>query len=144
MRDLTPVRLFARMKLLQQAAALGVVLIGSLVLIGWSGHSAVLRSGLPDLVKRLHEGDMKANTAVAVILAGLSLWLSVPGWENPAARAVARGCAGATALIGLLTLCEYVFDWNLGIDQLLFRDYPAALDTPPGRMASLTTLSLLS
>jgi signal transduction histidine kinase/CheY-like chemotaxis protein len=87
---------------------------------------------------------MKANTAIAVILAGLSLWLSVPGWENRAARAVARGCAGATALIGLLTLSEYLFHRSLGIDELLFRDHPAALDTPPGRMASVTTLSLLS
>src|SRR5437870_513405 len=104
MTDLTPVPLFARMKCLQRAAAASVILIGSLVLIGWSGDSAALRSVLPGLVTRLHEGDMKANTAVAVILAGLSLWLSVPGWENRVARAVARGCAGATALIGLLTL----------------------------------------
>jgi signal transduction histidine kinase/CheY-like chemotaxis protein len=143
MRDLTPVRLFARMKLFQRAAAVGVMLIGTLVLLGWSGDRATLRSVLPGLVTRLQEGDMKANTAVAVILAGLSLWLSVPGWENRVARAVARGCAVATALIGLLTLCEYVFNWNPGLDQLLFRDHPHARDTPPGRMASLTTVALL-
>jgi signal transduction histidine kinase/CheY-like chemotaxis protein len=139
-----PVRLDARMRLLQRTAAVSVVLIGCLVLIGWSGESAALRSVVPGLVTRLHQGDMKANTAVAIILAGLSLWLSVPGWENGAARTLARGCAGAAALIGLLTLCEYLFRWDPGMDQLLFRDYPPAPDTPAGRMASLTTLSLLS
>jgi signal transduction histidine kinase len=132
------------MKLLQRAAAVSVILVGTLVLIGWSGGSAALRSVLPGMVTRLHGGDMKANTAVAVILAGLSLWLSVPGRQNWAARAVARGCAGATALIGLLTLSEYLFHCNLGIDQLLVRDYPAAADTPPGRMASLTTVAQLA
>src|SRR5688572_20042670 len=109
------------------------MLIGALVLLGWSGDRATLRSVLPGLVTRLQEGDMKANTAVAVILAGLSLWLSVPGWENRVARAVARGCAVATALIGLLTLCEYAFNWDPGIDQRQFRDHPHAPDTPPGR-----------
>src|SRR5213592_4619781 len=109
MSEVIPVRPVARLKLLQRATAVAVMLIGSLVLIGWSGDRATLRSVLPGLVTRLQEGDMKANTAIAVILAGLSLWLSVPGWENRAARAVARGCAGATALIGLLTLSEYLF-----------------------------------
>jgi signal transduction histidine kinase/CheY-like chemotaxis protein len=143
MRDLMPVRLVARMKLFQRAAAVGVVFIGALVLIGWSNDSATPRSVLPGLLKRLQEGDMKANTAVAVILAGLSLWLSVPGWENRTTRAVARGCAGATALIGLLTLCEYAFDWSPGLDQLLFRDQSHARNALPGRMAPPTAIALL-
>jgi signal transduction histidine kinase/ActR/RegA family two-component response regulator len=143
MSDLTSVRLFDRMRFLQRGAAVAVVLIGSLVLLGWSGDRATLKNVLPGLVTRLEEGDMKANTAVAVILAGLSLWLSVPGWENRVAKAVARGCAVATALIGLLTLCEYAFDWNPGIDQLLFRDQPNAPDTRAGRMALVTTGALI-
>jgi signal transduction histidine kinase/CheY-like chemotaxis protein len=129
------------MKFLQRAAAVSVMVIGALVLLGWSNDRATLKGVLPGLVTRLEQGDMKANTALSVILAGLALWLSVPGWENRAARAVARSCAVATALIGLITLCEYAFNWDPGIDQLLFRDHPHAPDTPPGRMASLTTVA---
>jgi phosphoglycerol transferase MdoB-like AlkP superfamily enzyme len=39
-------------------------------------------------------------------------------------------------LIGLLTLCEYVFGWNPGFDQWLFHEPAGAVGTSnPGRMA---------
>jgi PAS domain S-box-containing protein len=52
------------------------------------------------------------------------------------------GCACAFAImsIAFLTICEYIFGWNLGIDELLFRD-PAALATSqPGRMGINTAI----
>ena len=42
-------------------------------------------------------------------------------------------------LVGLLTLSEYVFRTNLGIDQLLFKDL-AQLPFP-GRMAHITAFN---
>jgi hypothetical protein len=44
-------------------------------------------------------------------------------------------------LIGLFTLCQYLFGWHLGIDELLFRDSPEAIETSHlGRMAANTAV----
>src|SRR5262249_16855822 len=46
---------------------------------------------------------------------------------------------------GLATLCEYLFDWSLGIDELLFSDYAGAYNVSRGRMSpySAATIFLL-
>ncbi len=83
---------------------------------------------------------MKANTAVAFILAGVSLWL----WDAHSKNGVLIGtaCATVVATIGLLTISEYLFRWDLGIDQLLVRGPAAAVGTPfPGRMGLNTALN---
>jgi PAS domain S-box-containing protein len=58
---------------------------------------------------------------------------------------VGQALALAAALIGLLTLGEYVFGWNPGIDQVLFREPPGAVGTAfPGRMALATLASFIA
>src|SRR5215211_1662268 len=97
--------------------ASGIVLaVGFLVLASWLFDISALTSILPGLA------TMKANTALAFVLAGLSLWLDSIRHENPWVGFVARGCATLTALIGLFTLSEYIFSRDLGIDELLFKD----------------------
>jgi hypothetical protein len=45
------------------------------------------------------------------------------------------------SLIGLLTLTQYVFGWDLAIDELLFDDpATAAATTSPGRMGLNTSI----
>ena len=59
---------------------------------------------------------MKPNTALAFILAGLSLWLTAGSrGADPRVRRSAGACAGLVATIGALTLSEYVWDgtWAL-------------------------------
>lgn len=47
-------------------------------------------------------------------------------------------------LIGLVTLCEYYFGWNAGIDQLLFSEPAGAILTPyPGRMSTITATNFV-
>jgi hypothetical protein len=46
--------------------------VGSLVLVGWTLDIATLKSVAPGFV------TMKANTALAFLLAGVSLWLLQP------------------------------------------------------------------
>jgi PAS domain S-box-containing protein len=46
-------------------------------------------------------------------------------------------------IIGLATLIEYLGGWNLGVDQLLVRDFSFADDIFPGRMGPLTASCLL-
>lgn len=97
-----------------------------------------LKSVLPSLV------TMKANTAIGFLLSGVSLWLMHEQKAAKLKRRIAQLCSFTVALIGLLTLSQYLFGWNLGIDQLVFRERPGAVGTSHlGRMAPNTALNFL-
>nr|MBI3611965.1 response regulator [Nitrospirota bacterium] len=115
-----------------------VMLVGGLVLLGWMFDITVLMRVFPGLV------PMKPNTALAFILAGLSLGLAMSGGASPRTRRSARVCAGLVVAIGALTLSEYLGGWDLHIDQLLFTEPPAADSTfAYGRMAYATALNFI-
>lgn len=131
-------RLASYLRGISRASSITGVLIGSLVLIGWIFDLDILKSGLPGLAA------MKANTASAFIVAGISLWLLHT--ERKAERALLAALGGAliVTLIALLTLGEYLFDRNLGIDRLLFDDSAGGAGTNlPGRMAPATAFNFL-
>jgi PAS domain S-box-containing protein len=108
------------------------------VLVGWGLDNAVLKSVFPGAV------TMKANTALAFVLAGMSLWLLGTDQASLRRRRIAVACAALVALIGSLTFAEYLFGWNLGIDQLLFQESSDAAGTShPGRMAPTTALNFI-
>ncbi|MEK9133354.1 MAG: PDC sensor domain-containing protein, partial [Pseudomonadota bacterium] len=114
------------------------MLVGGLVLLGWMFDVAALMRVFPGFV------SMKPNTALAFILAGLSLWLATSGGAGPRTRRSARACAGMVVVIGALTLSEYLGGWDLHIDQLLFTEPSTADDTnAPGRMAYATALNFI-
>ena len=93
------------------------------------------------------EYQMELNAALAFVLLGASLWLSVPRAGASASRRstrIARLAALLAGAIGLLTLAEHVFGWNLGIDRWLFTPSASALaPLDPARMAPLTALNLV-
>ena len=64
-------------------------------------------------------------TPVVAIAPLLLIYLDAP--------AAVLACAFLVAIVSLLTLYEYVFGWDLGLDQLLFRDLGALPGEPPGR-----------
>ena len=112
---------------------LAVSAIGLGVLLGWTFHLLPLMTVLPGLV------TMKANTAVCFALAGISLFL-LSGPEQSAGRQKASGLLAAVmALLGALTLAEYLSGHSLGLDELLFKDLFAS--AAPGRMAPLSALN---
>lgn len=117
------------------AGSVLVMLVGATVLAGWATGIAALTSLAPGLV------SMKANTALSFVLLGVAVWTLR---RNSRRRTIARRIlALAAALIGLLTLGEYVFAVDLGIDQLLVDDVHAAPGTShPGRMAPTTALAI--
>src|SRR5437868_907178 len=130
-------RVISALRLWTQAASATAVLVGCLVLLGWTFDIAALKSVLPMWV------TMKANTATAFVLAGVALWLVRPERADQRRRRTGHLCAFTIAVLGLLTLGEYLFGWDLGIDQLLFHDTARALGTShPGRMPPTTALSL--
>lgn len=114
-----------------------VFLGGCIVLIGWIFDISALKSISPKMV------TMKANTALCFVLTGLSLWLLQRyRLDNRLGRGIARICALVVFLIGFLTLFEYISGFNLGIDQLLFKDDAnAILTSHPGRMALNTSIN---
>ncbi len=118
--------------------AVGVAVLGAATLAGWVLDVPALRSVLPGSV------TMKANTALGFILCGISLWLMDRSEPESAARRFGQVAAMFAATIGTLTLAEYVFSWDLGIDELLVRDSAdAAATSDSGRMAPNTAFCFL-
>ncbi|MCL4464494.1 MAG: ATP-binding protein [Chloroflexi bacterium] len=129
-----PLPVVSRLRSLSRAAAVLAILGGLLVLAGRALDVAILTNLFPGFT------PMKANPAPLSVLAGASLWLLLANHPQSTARRIARGFAFVIVVVGLLTLCEYVFGWDLGFDQLLFRDPQALPGEPPGRMAPVTTV----
>ena len=112
------------------ACSLIATVVGSLALIGWIIDNELLKSIILTLP------SMKANTAIALITAGVALGLSQVRRRLIPVLAVRYLAAGITAVIGLLTFSQYLTGIDLGIDQLFFTEPPGALGTAaPNRMA---------
>src|SRR5258708_5750710 len=115
-----------------------VIVIGCLVLVGWTFDIPFLKSVLPGLA------TMKVNTALAFILTGVGLWIWNDDQADQRRRRLAQVCGLAVLGIGLLSLSEYVFRWDLGIDQLLFKDTASNMVAAfPGRMAHALAFSFI-
>ena len=114
------------------------MLFGCLVLLGWIFDITALKTFL------LGAFSVKANAAVGFLLAGVSLRLALIDPTDRRIQSLKQACAVVVALIGLLTLSQYLFGWNLGIDQLLFKEPVGAFGTfSPGRMGPNTALNFL-
>ncbi|MEA5625928.1 PAS domain S-box protein [Nostoc sp. UHCC 0251] len=136
--------------LVAKVASAIAVFVASLVLIGWCLDIEVLKRGFPG-----SPATMKVNTALCFVLCGISLWLfSTGGGNNSKFKIqnsklfptvlISRVCAIAVTTIAALTLCEYLFGWNLGIDELVFRDSSTSITTShPGRMGVNTALDFI-
>jgi PAS domain S-box-containing protein len=121
-----------------QFASVIVILVGFLVLLGWSLEIAFLKSPI------FQGSTMKANTAVGFILAGISLGLQTFRRQSVLITSLTQGCVILVSTIGFLSLCQYLFQWDLGIDELLFEDLPISPNTVyPGRMGDNTALNFV-
>ncbi len=110
-------------------------LLGCVVLVGgWGFGLASLRSLVPGL------STMKANTAIGVAALGLSVAFT---GRTGHLRVIGRVAAALALVLGVLTLAEYVFHWNAGIDQLLFSDPATPQAAFPGRPAIATALMIV-
>ena len=120
-------------KIIIQVAGGAVFTGGIIVLLGWAFHIAMFKSVFPGLV------TMKANTALGLLLGGLGLSLLSREKVGSTLRLCIASLGGVIIALGSLTLGEYFFGWNLGIDELLFRDAPQSVGTSqPGRMSPST------
>ena len=121
-------RFVSRARTVSRIASAAVMLAGALALAGWFLDS--------DALKGVYAGiTIKANTALALLLSGISLQLLASGWNHVLARLAGQALAVVVGAIGIATLSQHLVGWNLGIDQLLFAEAPGAAATAsPGRM----------
>jgi signal transduction histidine kinase len=123
-----------------RATAVLSVAVGFLVLFGWIFDLRAVISISPGLA------TMKVNTAIAFLLSGIALWSANPLRGVKGGKAflrISRACAILVAVIGLLTLCEFLFGWEPGIDNLIVRDRHTVHTPHPGRMSPFTALGFL-
>lgn len=130
----TDAQFIARLKSLAQIAAGVVTLVGGVVLVGWVFDVASLKSLVPGLA------TMKANTALSFVIAGTALWL-LTGKPALARRRLSVICAVSVGVLACLILSQDLGGWNLGIDQLLFRDSGGT--ATPGRMSPATAFTFI-
>ena len=121
----------AQLDLVVLAAGELAVALGSVVLFGWYTHSPWLVQVQPTFA------PMQYNAALSVLLCGLGL-LAL-SWGRVRLEMV---CGIVVAAIGLLTLYEYLFGLNLGLDQFFLQPFTTVRTSHPGRMAPQTALSL--
>ena len=126
-----------RLKRFSNLSGILIFLVGLVVLIGWSYNIAILKSPGPGF------SSIKSNVGLAFIFIGISLWMQQTRRINTKYRIASQLLAAVAALIGLLTLTEYLFNINIGLDQMLFKESPGAINTSsPNRMAFTAALNL--
>ncbi|HRJ71863.1 MAG TPA: CHASE3 domain-containing protein [Terrimicrobiaceae bacterium] len=117
---------------------LAVSVLAVLVLLGWFLDVRVLKSVGEDWV------SMKPNTAAGLLLCGLALAGCSVARPTRAAAAWVALASLAAMLIGAVSLSQYLFGWDLGIDQAFFPDEALPMKTShPGRMAPVSGLCFL-
>jgi len=118
---------YNRIALLLASLAMAV---GALVPIGWALNLTVLKSVFPGMV------SMTPNTASGILLCGAALALLSRQKTAAPARFWVTVMAVVVIAVGALTLSEYLFGWEPGIDRWLFRGAQSSIALPwPGRMA---------
>ena len=117
-------------------------IVSTAVLLGWMLDSALLVSVTRGAAK------MMPDTAIGFILVAYALWhrsVAVAGTTpaKPWHMTVADICAALAALVGVVTVVEYLVGVDLGIDKFLFRERLVGVGgSYPGRMAPETALCL--
>lgn len=107
-----------------------ILLLGLLVLTGWFIGSEPLIQINPAFA------PMQFNTALGFFMSGFGFLMIVLK-----KRQVASILGALIFLVGLLTLIEYIFGMNLGLDELFMEHSITILTSHPGRMAPNTALS---
>lgn len=112
------------------------IAIGCLTLAGWLMDSTIFASVHLDWVA------MKVNTAIGLIASGCALRLNVGrAGDRTVAIRMSRLCTVFVMALASATLAEYVFNIDLGIDQMLLPEPSDVVGTVhPGRMAPLTVM----
>jgi PAS domain S-box-containing protein len=121
------------------ATSLFAILMGLAVLVGWQFRISFLKNPLP----MAHSSFMTPNAALCFILLGLSLWVQRKRIRGRLLWWFSKGCAAFVLLFGTLTVLEYAFGIDIGIDRIFFRHRLSdwTLAPPVGRYALITAVA---
>lgn len=109
------------------------VLLGVSVSVGWFVKSYTL-------IQVFHAyPPMQFNTALCFIFSGLCLYF----FYNKSIKLSSFFCILVLS-ISAITLAEYIFNLNVGIDELFIKSYISTANSYPGRMAPNTALAFIS
>lgn len=115
-----------------------VMLISMAGFTGWLLQSESLMSVGAGFV------SMKPNTAIGLFFLGVSTLLLALARQRKSIYTTVRVLSLLVAGLGMVTLLEYLFSFDIGIDQLLFDELPNAPGTwSPGRMAAITCFAFV-
>jgi len=125
----------AHAQLLALSGGLLGLCVGAAVLVGWFSDIESL--------KRIYATfpTMKVNTAICFLLTGLALTCSSLRQPGKPARWYETTALIIPIILAALTLIEYVFHLNFGIDEFFIKD--VGQQTFPGRMAINTALNFI-
>ena len=106
-----------------------------LVVIGWIFNVQSFKSVLPGV------SNMRFNAALCFLCLGVVLFIlnksSLPKQTNRLRTLL----LSVVFLVGILTICEYLFNSNLGLDQLFWRQSAGNVEEYPGRMSPGTAVN---
>src|ERR1043165_5999507 len=126
---------------LQQFTAMAAgcaILIGGTALVAWATGTVRLlnfRSVWPVMVP---------NTAISIVALGLGLFVLHRPERGMALRLVARAPARSPPAFGLVSLSEYVFATDAGLDHWFFSEHVAQIQKSlPGRPSIPTSANLV-
>jgi PAS domain S-box-containing protein len=129
-------RFVSSFKSFSKFTSLMIFFAGFSVLCGWFSDIPALKSVFSGYV------PMTPNTAVCFILTGISLLAAQTKPVLPRPRIITQTFAFIVALVGILTLAEYIFGLNIGIDRIFFRQQvEVVLKTFPGRMSPFSAFN---
>ena len=131
-------RFVKSLKTFSKISGLFTIVVGLVVIAGWSFNISTLKSVLPT------EISMKANAALSFILSGMSFVILLFNNLGKLTRRIGQIIAFGVFTLAMLTLTEYIFNQNLGIDQILFKDGKEVfLNISAGRMSANTAFGFL-
>ena len=113
--------------------SLFIILAASAVLTGWLLDITLLKTFIPN------EPDMKMNSALCFIMAGVILYLLSSAY--PARKNIIALLSGMISLIALITLTEHATGVDTGLDLYLGDNEEHLLH--PGRMSPDTSFNFL-
>ncbi len=112
-------------------ASLLTIILASIVLAGWFLNIPLLTTGF------FKEVSMRFNPAICFILLGIIVYLIDVPELNAFRKKIVVVLLMIVFITGLLTASEFIFGWNIGIDELLWKDRLTAMHGRMGLVAAI-------
>jgi signal transduction histidine kinase len=126
------------LKTFSKISGLFTIIVGLVVIAGWTFNISTLKSVLPS------ELSMKANAALLFILSGISFIILLFNNIGKLTRRIGQIIALVVFTLAMLTIIEYIFNQNFGIDQIIFEESKGTfLNISIGRMSANTAFGFL-